>query len=453
MIGSAASKLKTVGAGLLIAAILFGCSAEIPKANEFVAASDTEQPVIVTVEQVTPSPTATAAPTPTPVIEHLAPESASMPDGMEIPSFYTALGETDDGIVLYAFTSDVGAVEYRTVGVSRTLTDGVVTEESFAWFRADADGKLLSDTPIAADEESPGVCEPVTTDGLRLKQKYAATEMVGVIQSALDASIFFVYGTVGNADAAFYPALASGEMIAGALALPEDLFIVSPYAPKTAPKADGDRYITIYIGSQSVAVFTAEDGDWILEHVFICSTGLKKNYTPRGNFSLLKKYEYAKLTEMNGAPVYGQYAVRITGPYLFHSVPIAGENRDYLPNGKRQMMVEEYELLGSPASHGCIRMLVGDCYWIYQNCKIGTKVRITDDVGPEAPQRPALIYEEPYMDPSQSYGWDPTDPDPENPYLQIESYAAAMVVPTLSPEQNSTPKPTRQATPKPTPDA
>ena len=115
------------------------------------------------------------------------------------------------------------------------------------------------------------------------------------------------------------------------------------------------------------------------------------------------------------------------------------------------MLIAEYEKLGTPASHGCIRMQVGDCCWIFQNCKVGTKVLVTDDEGPEPPQLPALIYEEPYMDASLTYGWDPTDPDPHNPYLTLSSYADALVVPTLPPQQSQTARPTKPASPKPTP--
>ena len=53
------------------------------------------------------------------------------------------------------------------------------------------------------------------------------------------------------------------------------------------------------------------------------------------------------------------------------------------------------------------------------NCPVGTPVTITDDSGPEVPKTLPLIYEEPYMDARQEYGWDPTDPDPENPYHAI----------------------------------
>ena len=46
-------------------------------------------------------------------------------------------------------------------------------------------------------------------------------------------------------------------------------------------------------------------------------------------------------------------------------------------------------------------------------------ITITDDSGPTPPTPPALIYEEPYMTADHKYGWDPSDPDPENPYHAI----------------------------------
>ena len=81
------------------------------------------------------------------------------------------------------------------------------------------------------------------------------------------------------------------------------------------------------------------------------------------------------------------------------------------------MLIAEYEKMGSPASHGCVRLLVGDAYWVYKNCKWGTKVHVTTEAGPDAPDAPALIYEEPYMNADHTLGWDPTDPDGSNPYL------------------------------------
>ena len=61
-------------------------------------------------------------------------------------------------------------------------------------------------------------------------------------------------------------------------------------------------------------------------------------------------------------------------------------------------------------------------------CPIGTTVIITDDSGPQPPEIPALIYEEPYMDKKHELGWDPSDPDPANPYHAI--YTPEFVITT-----------------------
>ena len=95
-------------------------------------------------------------------------------------------------------------------------------------------------------------------------------------------------------------------------------------------------------------------------------------------------------------------------------------------------------------------MLVGDCYWIYRNCRTGTRVTVTDDEGPQPPPKPALIYAEPYMDQNHELGWDPTDPSPHNPYRKLDAYDDVLVMPTLDPKKTKTARPTKLATPRPT---
>ena len=65
---------------------------------------------------------------------------------------------------------------------------------------------------------------------------------------------------------------------------------------------------------------------------------------------------------------------------------------------------EEYNKLGAPASHGCIRMTVADCKWIYDHCPSGTVVTVGDNLPapfdrPEADKIP------------EGQDWDPTDPE------------------------------------------
>lgn len=174
----------------------------------------------------------------------------------------------------------------------------------------------------------------------------------------------------------------------------------------------------VYFGTQSVVVYEARDGKWQTLRTMICSSGKK---TPTGTYRIGSKYEYHKLY---GA--YGQYCSRITGHFLFHSVPI-DENTRKLDAGKRRMVLDEYDKLGTPASDGCIRLCCADTKWIYDNCDKTTAVILTKDNGPEPPAMPKLIREAPYMT-ETGYGWDPTDPDPENPYLPV--YGAY-----LSPEE------------------
>ena len=232
---------------------------------------------------------------------------------------------------------------------------------------------------------------------------------------------YVVFGGFGpEDDGAFYACGEDGTVPCGAEPLPMADFLVSPYAPEQRPKQDGDRWLTVYMGSESVVCFIARDGDWEVERIMICSCSDAVHQTPLGMHYIYSKYAYKAMTRMNGIMVYAQYACRFRGHYLFHTVPIGGDSgRRYQKYGKKQMLIEEYEKLGQPASHGCVRLLVGDAYWIYKNCDRGTKVQVVTDAGPTPPEPPALIYEEPYMNADHTLGWDPTDPDRENPYREV----------------------------------
>ena len=83
--------------------------------------------------------------------------------------------------------------------------------------------------------------------------------------------------------------------------------------------------------------------------------------------------------------------------------------------------MHKYEKLGSVASDGCVRLTVADAKWIYDLYNKGeTKiaVRVVKDKGPTPEKPPAVIWEAPYTD-KNGLGWDPTDPDPDNPYLAL----------------------------------
>ena len=132
-----------------------------------------------------------------------------------------------------------------------------------------------------------------------------------------------------------------------------------------------------------------------------CSVGSQAR-TLQGTFQLKEKYRWKLLM----GDVYGQYATRIVGGILFHSVY-------YYENGNpASLATAEFNKLGQAASHGCIRLSVADAKWIYDNCTTGTTVVIFDDKTSPGPLgKPDTVKAK------RGVGWDPTDPDSRNPYL------------------------------------
>lgn len=139
---------------------------------------------------------------------------------------------------------------------------------------------------------------------------------------------------------------------------------------------------------------------------FACSVGREAHDTIVGeNYRTTDKYEWRLMVDQT----YGMYAYRIYGSYLFHSVP-------YYTASHGSLESEEFNKLGTPASLGCVRMCVRDVKWIYDNCPVGTGVTIYDDETTPGPLGKPEVIKIPLNSPNS--GWDPTDPDVNNPWLK-----------------------------------
>lgn len=133
----------------------------------------------------------------------------------------------------------------------------------------------------------------------------------------------------------------------------------------------------------------------------LCSIGTS---TPKsGVYKTSDKYTW-RLLQGN---VYGQYAVRITGHILFHSVPYEKQAKDTLEWW-------EYDKLGTDASLGCVRLTVEDAKWIYDNCAKGTQVEFYSSSEPGPLGKPIAKKISSYDESLKN--WDPTDPDSKNPW-------------------------------------
>ena len=107
-------------------------------------------------------------------------------------------------------------------------------------------------------------------------------------------------------------------------------------------------------------------GDGYNERIatFKCCVGAPKTPTPQGTFQgsgqAGGRWYYFK--DFN---CYAQYAWRIQGGILFHSVTYSRPNEN--SGGSTRS-------LGRAESHGCVRLTVSDAKWIYDNCPMGTTV-------------------------------------------------------------------------------
>ncbi len=173
----------------------------------------------------------------------------------------------------------------------------------------------------------------------------------------------------------------------------------------TLPEGDYSYLIKVNRVANCVTVYRQdENGEFTIPYkAMACSVGKNIKNTPLGNFKTSQKYTWRQMVD----GTYSQYATRIYGGILFHSIPC------FTPNSG-DMEADEFNKLGNNASLGCVRLTVADAKWIYDNCAYGTQVIIYDDESNPGPLgKPSVI-----RIPSDSLfkSWDPTDPDPNNPW-------------------------------------
>lgn len=124
--------------------------------------------------------------------------------------------------------------------------------------------------------------------------------------------------------------------------------------------------ILVDISDQKVYVY--KNGSII--RTMICSTGLpgKDTETPVGNFHITKYRGTFFYNSSSDVQEGAKYWVGFIGAnFLFHSVPTD-------KNGN--ILQDEAEKLGTPASHGCVRMSMDNAKWFYETIPTGSNVII-----------------------------------------------------------------------------
>ena len=126
-------------------------------------------------------------------------------------------------------------------------------------------------------------------------------------------------------------------------------------------QAEKPLSVSVSIAGQRVTVYDAESR--IVEQ-FVCSTGGEGSETPTGTFRVAERGK-SFYNERIGEG--GYYWTQFQGNYLFHSVPF---DKDY------NLEPEEAAKLGTPVSHGCVRLSVENAKWIYDHIPRGAVVTI-----------------------------------------------------------------------------
>ena len=203
-------------------------------------------------------------------------------------------------------------------------------------------------------------------------------------------------------------------------------------------------YIMVNVQANTVNIYSSDDDGAFTVPVraMICSTG---DDTPTSGVHKLG-WRLRWQTLFGG--VYGQYVTQIVGNILFHSVPYT----EY--GNKASLEYWEFDQLGTSCSAGCVRLQVIDAKWIYDNMYsiVGVEFYSSADPGPLGwPSAPTISGNERCRD------WDPTDPDPNNPWLTDEPEPTPTPEPdpaALPPEEETLitsdePEPSPEPTPEP----
>ncbi len=163
-----------------------------------------------------------------------------------------------------------------------------------------------------------------------------------------------------------------------------DFALDASATPRPTPVPTPIPYsMTVDVKNQAVIVYGLdENGDHTVPVRFmVCSTGKTGTPSDVGQFTLSGTKARWAFFSLYGS--YAQFWTKINENIAFHSVIYNEVDLNALNR-------KSYNMLGSRASHGCIRLLNHDALWIYENIGEGTLVTITEDLPLDRELRAAL---------------------------------------------------------------
>lgn len=137
---------------------------------------------------------------------------------------------------------------------------------------------------------------------------------------------------------------------------------------KAAQRPSHKYRVEINVSRQKVYVYEWYYGAYSkLVKTMTCTTGAVDTPTPLGSYRMggpCGRWYYFKKFDC-----WAQYASRIVGGILFHSVLYSEKDESTLRRGS-------VYALGTRGSHGCVRLAVEDAKWLYNNVSAGSTCRV-----------------------------------------------------------------------------
>lgn len=132
-------------------------------------------------------------------------------------------------------------------------------------------------------------------------------------------------------------------------------------------------YVVVDVTNQVTFVYGLDENNEYTKEVrrMICSTGVVGCDSTPGDWITDGRRARWAYFSLYGS--HAQYWTKINENIAFHSVI-------YRTVDNHALNTKSYYRLGRRASHGCIRLLVSDAKWIYENVRGGSTIHITEDL-------------------------------------------------------------------------
>lgn len=136
-------------------------------------------------------------------------------------------------------------------------------------------------------------------------------------------------------------------------------------------QASGTKYlIAIDRNTCDFVVYTGKKGNWKVYKHWACCVGQSAHKTPAGTHKVFaRKSCFHGWNEKSHKTKYTCfYATRFYKSVYVHSQIHRYMNKSRIKDAR----------IGVKCSHGCVRLKIANAKWVYQNCKNGTKVIVSD---------------------------------------------------------------------------